>query len=167
MRGAVFRRPGQPPSPPHPESARKVKLDGEGVVEKVRCDAIVLRSPLLRLILSSGPSTSLGAGSAAPTFLTLSSRRRRRIEGRNALPILRYGAYAPTQDEGSGRLLGMRASSVPRSPMPRGESIPTGVDFFNSPDKGGQGGFFRRGKPMTEKQEEPCWKRQERESREK
>ena len=68
--------------------------------------------------------------------------------------------------EGSGRLLDIRASSVPRSPMPRGESIPTGMDFFNSPGKGGQGGFFRRGKPMTEKQEEPCWKRQKRESRE-
>ncbi len=188
MFGAVFRRLAQPPSPPHPESARKVELDGEGVVEKVRCGAIVLRSPLLRLTLSSGPSTSLGAGSAAPTFLTLSSGEAayRRSIATNAGAIacgagnqrfakppssvgfdLRYGAYAPAQDEGSGRLLDMRAPSVPRSPMPRGESIPTGVDFFNSPDKGGQGGFFGRGKSMTEKQEEPCWKRQERESREK
>jgi len=49
---------------------------------------------------------------------------------------------------------------------PYGKPIAASGDFFNSPDKGGQGGFFRRGKPMTEKQEEPCWKRQERESRE-
>ena len=64
-----------------------------------------------------------------PLCFTLSSRRRRRIEGRSApegemRPILRYGACAPTQDEGLGRLLGMRASSVLPSPMPRGESIP-------------------------------------------
>ena len=77
MCGAVFRRLAQPPSPPHPESARQVELDGEGVVEKV---------------------------------------------------------------------------------------LTGGVAF--TPCQGRTGWLFQERKAMTEKQEEPCWKRQKRESRE-
>ena len=68
---------------------------------------LVLRSPPLCLTLSS----------AEAAYRRAEIRARRR-------DILRYGAYAPTQDEGWGRLLRMRESSVLRSPMPRGGSIP-------------------------------------------
>ena len=63
------------------------------VVEKAQYSAIpllVLRSPPLRLTLSSGEAAYRRAQCAL-------ARKMRS-------PILRYGAYAPTQDEGSGCL---------------------------------------------------------------
>ena len=50
------------------------------------------------------------------------------------VPILRYGAYAPTQDEGSGRLPGMRAQAFCEARGRAGDGCaPTEEGFFNNP----------------------------------
>ena len=130
MRMRRFDRLVSRPGKFNPRGTARAQADREdahelprlGIFEKARCGAIpllVLRSPPLRLTLGSGEAAYRRA-----KFTTA---------GEMGSPILRYGAYAPTQDEGSGCLLGMRVSSVLRSPVPRGGSIPTNMDFFNNP----------------------------------
>ncbi len=109
---------------PHRRSSPR-ETDPQGAVEKAR------QWENARGAFSALARHTSHPPSYPPLCFTLNSRRRRRIEGRSASagemrPILRYGACAPTQDEGLGRLRGMRASSVLPSPMPRGGSIPIG-----------------------------------------
>ena len=91
------------------------------------------------LILSSGPSTSLGTGSA-PTFLILSSRRRRRIEG---CPLARRET-PPSFDTALSRLLRMRFCGRLRGRKEGRRVTPdtacSRIRLFQQPRQGGVGG---------------------------